>query len=55
MFGYVAVRIVLIVFLGVNLIFYTTLGFSTMVVDMARGFADVKGLTCADVTIDNTG
>ena len=56
MFGYVAVRIVLMVFFEVDLISYIALVFSKTVVDLAVGFADVKGLTFgADGTIDNTG
>ena len=43
--GYVAVRIVFMVFNKVDFISYIALVFSKAVVDLSRGFADVEGLT----------
>ena len=53
--GYVAVRIVFMVFIKVDFISYIALVFSEAVVDLSRGFADVEGLTfAADNAVDNT-
>ena len=54
--GYVAVRIVFMVFIEVDLISYIALVFPKAVVDLSRGFADVEGLSFgADNAVDKTG
>ena len=54
--GYVAFRIVFMVFIEVDLISYIALVFPKAVVDLSRGFADVEGLSFgADNAVDKTG
>ena len=54
--GYVAVRIIFMVFIKVDFISNIALVFSKAVVDLSRGFADVKGLAfVADNLVHITG
>ena len=53
--GYVAIRVVFMVFFEMDFILYITHVFSKAVVDLSRSFADVKGFTFGtDNAVSNT-